>query len=79
LTEVRVPATATARSGDGPREHHEYRVHGHGRNRWPNYRNVVPAMRIFMDDLGYGPVAPPGDLEQPRAWFPQIYKLGGGM
>src|SRR6201991_1309381 len=39
-----------------------------------NYRNVVPAMRIFMDDLGY-------DLSRRRVTFstsglvPQIYKL----
>jgi 23S rRNA (adenine2503-C2)-methyltransferase len=39
-----------------------------------NYRNVVPAMRIFLDDLGY-------DLSRRRVTlstsglFPQIYKL----
>ena len=39
-----------------------------------NYRNVVPAMRIFMDDLGY-------DLSRRRVTLstsglvPQIYKL----
>ena len=43
-----------------------------------NYRNVVPAMRIFLDDLGY-------DLSRRRVTLstsglvPQMYKLARGM
>jgi len=46
---ARAPRTQGHRPDGGD---HQHRVHGHGEP-LANYRNVVPAMRIFLDDLGY--------------------------